>query len=139
MIIKLKDNPVLQALIKKAVPSYRKHNIIVFPCNSVTCHGGAWSGGSRSSYLHVNLTSGHTDSISVPTAPPQFGGGADPVIELEADRGVISVGTFRGKTATLTLYIHDYDVNYLEVRCDEPTRERSLGFTGLPNNEHPKL
>lgn len=113
MVVKIKEYPRIAALIKRALPSYRKHSVIVSEYSKVTCHGGAWSGGSRSHYSKCRIDGSCHNSIAVPTAPKHFGGGDDPVVELTDDIVVLSGGIFRGKTATVSIYCNSTVAEYL--------------------------
>jgi hypothetical protein len=104
-IIDLKSNRELLLFMKRAMPHYRKHKVIVVNTDSVEPHGTSWDGGSRSSYAIYSKNGDYKGMVPAPTAPPQFGGGYAKPYTLAADEIVISAGIFRGKTATATLYI----------------------------------
>jgi hypothetical protein len=112
MILQLKSNPKLRDMLRKAFPSYRKHAIIVSTGEKVSLCGGAWSGGSRSYYSAVNLSTGEITSLE--------GQGWN---QREAPEAIIVPGTaiaetgiFCGKKATLILTLHPEDSSWIESR-----------------------
>ena len=96
-----------QLLTRALKPHTRKHQCSVRILEAgagVECSGTSWDGGSRSHYEHL-LPSGHVRAISVPTAPPQFGGGEAPTVKPDQGGAILRTGTFCGKTSTPTLYL----------------------------------
>ena len=104
--VTLKDHPEVLRAIRAADPTYRKQKAFLFVSERVTLSGTYWDGGSRSEYTAVNLTTGR--SAGAPQyAPPQFGGPRTaPEVDLPPDVSIVETGTFCGKTATATIYIH---------------------------------
>mgnify|MGYP000446863879 CR=1 FL=1 len=110
MIVTLKDFPEIERVIRAANPKYRKHKAIVVAGPRVTLHGTYWSGGSRTSYFGVNLSTFQCGGAPHYN-PPQFGGPqSDPVVNLEPGAAIVALGTFCGKTATATVYVHPSNV-----------------------------
>ena len=103
MIVSAKD-PIIQTLLKQAGVNSRKHKTIVTVTQRVTCSGTYWDGGSRSSYILVQ----DGRPVDIPsTGAPQFNGGRpETVLELDADTYAVCVGTFAGKPATPSVYLH---------------------------------
>lgn len=102
-VLKRREYPRIDALLKRAAPQYRKHSVILFDHGAFTNHGSQWDGGSRSFWATANRDGSGLTSVSGPTAPPQFGGG-DPVRVVLYDGLVgLQTGTFRGKPATITI------------------------------------
>jgi len=101
--ITLKDEPGLLNVVRKVAPNYRKHKAIVSESDSFENHGSFWDGGSRSSsYLVTNIGA---SPVHGPTAPSQFGGGGSVTIPVLKGQHIVTVGTFRGKTATVSIVI----------------------------------
>jgi len=101
--ITLKDEPALLNVVRKVAPKYRKHKAIVSESESFTNHGSFWDGGSRStSYLVTNIGA---SPVPGPTSPPQFGGGGPVTTPVPKGSYIVTVGTFCGKTATVSIVI----------------------------------
>jgi len=97
-------DPIIQTLLKQAGVNSRKHKAIVIVASRVSCSGTYWDGGSRSSYILVK----DGRPVDIPsTGAPQFNGGrSETVLELDADTYAVCVGTFLGKPATPSVYLH---------------------------------
>lgn len=108
-ILKIRDYPALRAILKKAFPGYRKHSVSVQVRESKTLNFGFWDGGSRSEYVGLDRY-GNAFHVSYPTSPPHFGGGEPPEFKTGNGRAIANVGIFRGKAATMTLFIHPDDL-----------------------------
>ena len=86
---------------------YRKRNVFLSACTSITITGVNWSGGSRTIYTQVFLeslsvqTAGH---LGVPASWNNPYEGAE--IKLEPGKLIVTTGTFMGKTATMHIYVH---------------------------------
>lgn len=102
-VLKRKQFPRIDRLIRNALPKNRKHSVILFDHGAVTNHGSQWDGGSRTFTMLSDLSGHRVRSMPGPTAPPQFGGGEPTRRELDADTVAIKAGTFRGKPATATI------------------------------------
>jgi hypothetical protein len=102
MIVNIKSNPALANFLRRAFPAYRKHKAIIVPTKAMTLSGGAWDGGSRSTYFGSTLT-GVEVPLSYSTTPAQFGG-VDKHLTLTPDLVVLQAGTFCGKPATVTIH-----------------------------------
>jgi len=103
MIASAKD-PVIQTLLRQAGVVSRKHKVIIHKASTVTCSGTYWDGGSRSSYILVK--NGRPVDIPSTGAPPFNGNRPETVLELDTDTYAVSVGTFCGKPATPSVYLH---------------------------------
>lgn len=105
-IFAVKEYPELLAVIRAAFPSYRKHKVIVSVTDSVELAGTFWDGGSRSSYVAVELASNRSKGAPQ-YAPPQFGGPrVAPRVTLPVGVAIVECGTFQGKPATAHVFIH---------------------------------
>jgi hypothetical protein len=109
-ILECKAHPELLRVIRAADSKYKKHKAILVVSESVTLSGTYWDGGSRSSYCAVNL-----ETLRVGPAPqynpPQFGGPrSDPKCDIPVGVVIVKLGTFCGKQATATLYVHPENV-----------------------------
>ncbi len=96
------------ALLKRVLPNYRKHSAFLHVEDYVTLTGRFWDGGSRDSYVVINLDgsvkhlAGRTD---FPFSAP------DERIELHTVKAVIQYGTFCGKTSTVKIHVNIENFN----------------------------
>lgn len=104
MIIKRKENPAVDSFLKRAMPKYRKHSVIIVESDSVTPQTTYWDGGSINYYDAYSIAGAHLGRVRAPTAPPQFGGGEARAFPIDDFTVVIRAGVFRGKTATVSLH-----------------------------------
>lgn len=119
----LKQNPRLARIVLAAFPAYRKHQVFVSVTARVGLGGSYWNGGSRSTYIAVNLANGY--SASAPQFnPPQFGGPiTDPVVTLPEDVAIVQGGIFNGKPATAHIYLRpDTALTFEELKALEGPR-----------------
>ena len=131
-VLKRKDHPRLDALLKRAVPKNRKHSVILFDHGAVTNHGSQWDGGSREFTLLCNIEGGNVRSMPGPTAPPQFGGGESTRRELDESTVAIKVGTFRGKPSTATVIATPEVANWLLGSDAVCTCYKGAGYPTMP-------
>ena len=105
MIIERNERPDLWAILKRALPSYKKHSFFVHHQNEVTPNGTSWDGGSKTSWITCNSIGGGTQhaKLGANTGWPNFKQ-PDPLVVTDA-RLVISFGTFRGKPDFASLYL----------------------------------
>ena len=106
---KRKDLPGIDTLLKRVAPKNRKHSVTIITTNGVTPHDTCWDGGTRYSYLSCTLDGRNVSSVPAPTAPPQFGGAVAREFAIVPGRAVVKLGTFCGKTATPTVFVHPDD------------------------------
>lgn len=97
--------------IKKAF-AYRKRTVVVTLAKSLQLQGTWWDGGSRDVYTVYNLTTGAKKST--PVHVPFSGTPTAPVWEIERGTVVVQTGTFCGKPATMCIWIHPDDYDFLE-------------------------
>lgn len=102
-VLKRREYPRIDALLKRATPDYRKHSVILKDYGRVTNHGSYWNGGSREFWATCGRDGSSLEMVPGPTNPPQFGGGKPVTVDLDDDTVGISTGTFCGKTATVTI------------------------------------
>ena len=95
------SNPAQWALIKQALPNYRKRKAFVSSSDSVELGGRYWSDGSRNDWIIIH-----------PTGPEAVGSRNDfpftapeKVIALDSVIGVVCSGYFCGKPSTAHLYL----------------------------------
>tara|TARA_R110000765_G_scaffold157600_1_gene260970 strand:- start:512 stop:877 length:366 start_codon:yes stop_codon:yes gene_type:complete len=113
-ILNRKDYPVLNAMLKRAIPGYKKHKIIAITCSGFEPPRTTWGGGIRESYYAWMVTGdGGQGHVPAPSAPSQFGGGEVKTYSLEAGIIAISTGTFQGRTATAKVYALPADMETL--------------------------
>lgn len=95
-------------LLSRALKGHtRKHAALVHILaaeDGVECWGTYWDSGSRSHYEHLR-SNGHSRPIAAPSAPPEFGGGDAPKVKPDRGGAILKTGTFRGKAATVVLYL----------------------------------
>jgi hypothetical protein len=104
--VKLKEAPEVQAIVRAAFPSYKKHDAYLTVAESVSLSGTYWDGGSRSEYVAVDLASKRSQGAPHYN-PPQFGGPrTSPVVPLPIGVVIVQGGTFCGKQATAILSVH---------------------------------
>jgi hypothetical protein len=107
MILQLKNNPKLQALLRKAFPSYRKRAVILTKGEKVSLGGASWSGGSRSYYHAVNLSTGEIASVD----GQAWNERECPQATIVPGTAIAETGIFCGKKATLVLTLHPEDIS----------------------------
>ena len=110
--VTLSDFPEISKLIKRALITYKKRKAFVQCRTKVELSNTYWDGGSRSTYVVVNLTTGKITYDSFAVLPPQFGG-TTPTIELDNDTAVIETGIFCGKPATASVFVNAENFNKL--------------------------
>ena len=93
---------------------YRKHSATVYVTESVECSAPYWDGGSRTTVSRMFVKTGALDSIPLATRTP-FGDQSLPwSVPVKTDIGaVVKGGTFRGKSAQWTIYVHPDDLEAL--------------------------
>ena len=114
-IFKRKDIPGIDTMLKRVAPKNRKRSVIVVSAESVTPNDTTWDGGTRYSYHACLLDGRQVSYVPAPTAPAHFGGGEAVAFAIEPGHAVVKLGTFCGKTATPTVYIHPCDVIQCQV------------------------
>ena len=103
--------PHLWAMLKKALPHYRKHsaNVSASESGTVELFGGYWDGGSRYGYVSIDAA-GNVKPLNTPSAPPQFGGPTvNPVEVIPPHGAIIKAGTFRGRPSIAFIYVNAGD------------------------------
>lgn len=94
------------ANIVKLTGSKKRRAIIARPTTEVRLSGTYWDGGSRSDYFLVDMKTMECVPLAH-VSPAQFGGPKeDPVQHIQPHQAVIEAGTFCGKPATPTVYLH---------------------------------
>lgn len=107
--IKLSDNPEMKRIVRAAFPSYKKHEVALSFAETVTISGTYWDGGSRSTYIAVEINTLRT--LGAPHYNPlQFGGPKEnPKVEIPAGVAILEGGTFCGKPATVHVFLRPDD------------------------------
>ena len=99
----------------RGLHGYKGRTYQVSVAEEVQLLDNAWSGGSRSSYIGVNLVTGEVlppqnDEYSNPfTGQP----GREPIVKLSADRAIVKHSYYCGKDAGITIYLHPDNVTKL--------------------------
>jgi len=103
--IERNERPELWAILKRALPDYRKRSFALVLTDSVTPLGTSWDGGSRSFYVVCNPDGSNPRpaKLGPNTGWPNFATPEPTAVTRE--QIVIQGGTFRGKTAPATLYL----------------------------------
>jgi hypothetical protein len=115
--IVLKENPTLQTIFRKALPSYKKHTIYIHISQSIELWGTWWDGGSRDEYCAINSKGDHLP-FTYSQDPPEFRTGDKkiPTIKLGNGVAVIRHGISCGKPATAGLYVAPEDLaKFLDI------------------------
>ena len=112
-VIKRKEYPRIDALIRRAMPQYRKHSVILFDYGRFTNYGSYWDGGSRTFWATANIDGSGLKTVNGPAAPALFSKAEPVTVELDDKTVGISTGTFRGKPATVTIVATQKTANWL--------------------------
>jgi len=99
----------IKDLANVAFPSYRGRKFKWTVAEEVEMPDTAWSGGSRSTYAGVNLTTRR--SATLPNFnPSEFGGPpTTPVVPVRPGMAIVEHSIFCGKDMGLTFYVHPSD------------------------------
>ena len=136
-----KPDSQLQAIYDKAFPGYtgRKFKISVLTGNEMNLTGGYWDGGSKSTYVAVNLSTLQTFQPKGITAPPEFGGVSDIRTVVPTGTVVVEHDIFCGKQMGLTIWVPaDTTAPLLPETTDEYTRDEKivLNYTSRLKNSY---
>lgn len=113
--LKLKDFPQLAAQVKKWVPSYRKHTVMVHASDKDTPFGWWWDEGSRNEFATARIGASSATRWNPPPYPCSK---ADPIPTGEGVV-VVETGVSRGQTATMQLTIHPNDLARLGLKIED--------------------
>ena len=104
--IELKQHPEIRAVVQAAFPTYKKHKAYLSVTTEVRLSGTYWDGGTRHTYVAVNLATKRSQGAPQYN-PPQFGGPqTTPVVTLPEGVVIVEGGIFCGKPATAHLHVH---------------------------------
>jgi hypothetical protein len=109
--VTLSGFPEIARLIPRCV-GYKKRKAFIQSSTQKTLSHTYWDGGSRSSYIVVNIATGQVLYDTYAGLPPQFGGTA-PVVEIDNDIAIIETGVFCGKPATASVFVSPENYNKL--------------------------
>ena len=128
----------VKALAQAAYPAYGGRIFKFEARDSVALSGSYWDGGSRSSYVGINLET--RKSVAVPQFdPPQFGGPIEtPKVVLRPNFAIVEHSFFCGKDMGLTFYIHPSDAPQMITESDSVTDDEKivLEFTAALKNTY---
>jgi hypothetical protein len=97
-----KSHPKLWALVKKAIPEYRKRSATVYHTENISLTGRYWDGGSLSEYIKLGID-GSVSSVprrnDFPFTAP------DPEIDLTDGTIYVETGTFCGKPRVANIWM----------------------------------
>ena len=131
--ISLKLAPEIKALLAAVLPSYRKHNAFLSEFHSGVNINSYWDGGSRSTFVIVELATMRTREL--PTAShPYFdlngvsGQNEDVTVvkgnvhlnRLPEGFALIEAGTFCGKPATAHVYLNAANLTKMLPAIQQP-------------------
>tara|TARA_B100000614_G_C14562911_1_gene497822 strand:+ start:2045 stop:2404 length:360 start_codon:yes stop_codon:yes gene_type:complete len=116
--LKLKDFPTLAAQVKRWVPGYRKHSVMVAVAERETPFGWWWDEGSKSDYATARIGGSGT----TPWYPPQYPETKAQPIPTGGETVVVETGVFCGKPATMQLTIHPNDLARLGLSPEDTKR-----------------
>jgi hypothetical protein len=106
MRLNLSSSPELARIVRAADNSYRKREASLQVRETVCLSGTYWDGGSRSTYVAVDLVTLRS-SAAEQFAPSAFGGpAAAPMVRIPEGIAIVQTGVFCGKTANATVYIN---------------------------------
>lgn len=100
-----KSHPKEWAIIKKALPNYRKRTATIAITDKVSLYGRYWDGGSRTTWYIIRgnsveqVQSRNDYPFTAPDQEVDLTNPKDGTVVM-----VVSSGTFCGKPATATLY-----------------------------------
>lgn len=121
--VELRSAPELKRIVKAAFPRYAKKNVFLSKF-SPTQINSYWDGGSRDTYVLINLATMQDQPLPTSTHPyfdvaaKGMAGGSSDAVEV-SDRGNITLkvlpdgfalvraGTFQGKPSTAHIYLPD--------------------------------
>ena len=97
--------------LRKIYPDYRRRDVRIKPCTSVTFSDLNWSGGTRAEYALIRLDDkavAHTSAWNqlAPWANPMEG----TTVAMRPGFIVVRTGYACGKVAMLTIYVHPDNV-----------------------------
>ncbi len=105
-MIKIKTKEV-RHIIDATFPDYRKHNVYIWPDDSVTLHDLNWSGGSRSDYQFCSLDGKRiTTNFDMHSPAPWNNKYEGQVVNIPEGFCVVQGGYFCGKVSTLSIHVH---------------------------------
>ena len=106
MRLNLSSSPELARIVRAADNSYRKREASLQVRETVCLSNTYWDGGSRSTYVAVDLVTLRS-SAAEQFAPGAFGGpAAAPMVRIPEGIAIVQTGVFCGKTANATVYIN---------------------------------
>lgn len=106
-----KEEAALRAtrdIARAAFPEWRGRKLLVKNVKSVTLSGTYWSGGSKNTFVAVELATGRTSPAAASLGDPNvFGGTGDncPTIEIPAGFAIVEHVIFRGKDLGCRVYL----------------------------------
>ncbi len=112
------DVPGIDTMLKRVAPKNRKRSVLVIVSATVTPNDTCWDGGTRYSYHACLLDGRQVTHVPAPTAPAHFGGGEAQAFTIKPGNAVVKLGTFCGKTASPTVYVHPWDVIQLGLASE---------------------
>jgi len=136
------DAPEVQEIAHIAFPDYRgkKFKIDMFtgPMNLIS----NWDGGSRNSYVIVNMATGKTSEIPESGTPQSHPGGAK-LDKLPQGFAIVKHTIFSGKDLGITIYVNSENMAKLLPQTEEiswsekvvltATRSLKSSYGGIPN------
>lgn len=112
MLVKTKD---VKEVVRAVDPSYRKRQVSVVAASSVCLHDLNWSGGTRSSYTAVDLsTMGVVGGSSRYAAMAPWSNPAEgATLPIPEGFAVVRTGFFCGRELTATVYVNPANLQKL--------------------------
>ena len=138
--IQVKSAPEIKQLLASVMPSYKKHNVFLSEFHPISINS-YWDGGSRNTYILVNLADRKTQLLPTSTHPyldvaSKGMQGEDEFVSVD-NRGnitlkqlpegfaLIEAGTFCGKPATAHIFLNSANMTKMlpsQVSADQTSQ-----------------
>lgn len=105
------SDPMVKAIAKRL--GYRRKTVSIVVTESVTLTDLNWSGGTRSQYTAVDLSSMQTVERDLSHAPPWENRFEGLSVPLPNNAAIVRHGTFCGRVSQMTFYIRPSTLNLL--------------------------
>lgn len=119
------DPSEVPAVLRRACGGYTGRKFKAVAATEVRFSDNAWSGGTKSDYLGLDLATGET------FAPPRndYGTpftGREPTVQLEPGKAIVEHSRFCGKDTGITFHLHPDNLAKLLAAPDEVTRDEKI-------------
>lgn len=115
-------------VIRRACSGYSGRKFQASIHASVTLSNGYWDGGSRSTYVAVNLETGETSGAD-PAIKNPFRCPQSPTVELQPGLAIVEHSIFCGKDSGITIHLHPSNVVQFLPAPEELSRTEKIVLT----------